>query len=130
MRDANTAQALPAKADDWRNQPVVPSKNFLKELIKDSSEDKTVLRELFSKNDIEVRTELMSIEEAGLFAKYIWLSNMDFCKDTKLNDLLIKQLELRLSHKRKSRREFLEGFKTNDIGQPMKRGFFERLGFG
>jgi hypothetical protein len=109
-------------------KPII--KNAFRDMLKDNSEENQVLKELFNKTDIEIKTEMQSIEEIGAFAKYFWLANMKFTKDTNLKDLLTKQLELRLSNKRKSRREFLEGFKRTDIGQTQKRGFFERLGFG
>lgn len=100
----------------------------MKDILTDSTEDKMILKELFNVNQIEARTELMSIDEAGDFSKFYWLTMMKMGKDTKLKNLLNKQLELRLSNKRKSRAEFIEGFKHGDVNRdPMKRGFFDRM---
>ena len=102
----------------------------MKDILTDSTEDKMILKELFNTKQIEARTELMSIEEAGDFSKFYWLTMMNMGKETKLKKLLDKQLELRLSNKRKSRAEFIEGFKHGDVNKdPMKRGFFDRMGF-
>lgn len=101
----------------------------MKDILTDSTEDKMILKELFKTDQIEARTELMSIEEAGDFSKFYWVAMMKFGKTTKLKKLLDKQLELRLSNKRKSRQEFIEGFKHGDVNREQKRGFFDRMGF-
>lgn len=105
-------------------------KNFMrgamKDLITDDNDENKVLKEFFVKENITVRTEMQSFEEIGNFSKFYWLTGMKFTKDTNLKQILDTQLELRLSNKRKSRREFLEAFKKQDMnGQ--KQGFFQRM---
>lgn len=98
----------------------------MKDILVDSTEDKMILKELFKTEQIEARTELTGIEEAGNFSKYYWVALMNFGKDTNLKALLDKQLELRLSSRRQSRKEFIEGFRHGDINQP-KRGLFDGM---
>jgi len=96
--------------------------SFLNKKVKDESES----RELFSKEDIELKTDLTE-EEISIIARLKFL-----CDELNLDNFrksLTYLMELRVSKGRKSRKEFLDAIKKENTFNGMQQGGNNMGGF-
>ena len=106
--------------------------NMIHADTKEQKKDLDVLKELFTLKDIESKTELniqqiIMINQKRTLSKMLGFESLETC----LNDFMI----LMVSHQRKGRGEFVDGFKS-DREREVKAGgggffnsFRDRLGF-
>lgn len=100
----------------------------LEEMIRDSKKEDKETKELFSNKGIKTRTDL-SDREISILSRLLFLCDKFRLQD--LNTALHNFMELRVSKGRKSRKEFIEGMKSQQMNQlpfPMGNqggGFFK-----
>lgn len=93
--------------------------SILEKVLKDTGKEYKESKELFSKEDIEVRTDI-SEEETSIIARLKYLcETFDL---TKLDKAITNLMQLRLSKGRKSRKEFIEALDKNPQFLPNNMG--------
>lgn len=99
-------------------------KDELSEWLASEEKDDNVSKELFSSEDIKTRTEVSNDEIASI-SKINFICG--FMGLERFPAMVNEFLELRVSHKRKSRGEFIKSLKQQDSGagfNPFQRGGF------
>jgi len=95
---------------------------FINKNVKEEKESK----ELFNKEDIEIKTDI-SEEETSIIARLKYLGDTLELKG--FNDVIRYLLELRLSKGRKSRKEFIDSLKRTEGFSPNMNGNNNMGGF-
>jgi len=91
----------------------------IEDLINKSVKEEKESKELFSKKDIEVKTDI-SEEETSIIARLMFL-----CDELQLDNFrkaIIKLMELRVSKGRKSRKEYIEALKKDNQFMGLNHG--------
>lgn len=86
--------------------------NKIEKIIKNQVKEENPVKELFNKDDIELKTELNE-EEISIIARLKFL-----CDELGLDNFrksLFYLMELKVSHKRKGRKEYLDGIKRDQL---------------
>ncbi len=93
--------------------------------VRDETDIKAVSKELFSSEDIDVKTEV-SYDEINMISKIRFLEHKFGIKN--VGPLLKSFLSLRVSLARKSRKEFITGIRGEDANQQEedRRGLMRR----
>lgn len=91
----------------------------IEDLISKSIKEERESKELFSKKDIEVKTDI-SEEETSIIARLMFL-----CDELDLDNFrsaIVKLMELRVSKGRKSRKEYIEAIKKDNQFMGLQSG--------
>lgn len=109
------------------DEALFDDKDLIEEEINKKIGDDNKAKELFSNKHITTRTEV-SDREISLISRLAYFS--ESFKIPEINKMLNKYMELKLSHKRKSRKEYLEASKYNESLEKLFNGGGGGGGFG
>lgn len=96
----------------------------IKEMFGDNNKksESEIVKELFSEFGIRTKTEV-SMRETSIIARLYYLAS--YTSNNRLKELLDTLLSLKVSHKRKSRKEFIDALKnlpSNELNFPSNLG--------